>query len=197
VALLRQIPPAARRELISRGGASGGLATVAAATVALGQEHGRHGADPLEPEDARLVSAVELEQLESAVLGRLRQYADSGRLATAPDLPALLAAWRAWDADGCPRWVAGAIQRDDVLAQIVSAFVMRVRSDGGPARGPHGSLRLDPEALRPYVAPELIVDRIRRLARDPALGGEVTTALDQFVLEYELRQENTVQQIDE
>ncbi len=194
VALLRQIPPAARRELISRGAASGGIATAAAVTVALGQEHGRHGADPLDPEDARLVSAVELEQLESAVLGRIRQYADSGRLAAAPDLPALLAAWRAWDADGCPRWVAGAIQRDDVLVRVVSAFVMRVRSDGGPARGPHGSLRLDPEALRPYVAPELVVDRIRRLARDPSLGGEVTTALDQFVLEYELRQENAVPQ---
>jgi hypothetical protein len=127
------------------------------------------------------------------VLGRIRQYADSGRLATSPDLPALLSAWRAWDADGCPRWVAGAIQRDDTLAKIVSAFVVRVRGDGGPSRGPHGSLRLDPEALRPYVAPEVIVDRIRRLARDNALGGEITTALDQFVLEYELRQENAVQ----
>jgi predicted KAP-like P-loop ATPase len=197
VALLRRIPPGARRELIYRGGVSGGIATAAAVTVALGQEHGRHGADPLEPEDARLVSAVELEQLEHAVLGRIRQYADSGRLAVAPDLPALLAAWRAWDADGCPRWVAGAIQRDDTLARIVSAFVMRVRGDGGPARGPHGSLRLDPEALRPYVAPEMIVDRIRRLARDPSLGAEVTTALDQFVLEYELRQENAVQQTEE
>jgi hypothetical protein len=166
-------------------------------TIALGQEHGRHGADPLEPEDARLVSGVELEQLEQAVLGRIRQYADSGRLASAPDLPALLAAWRAWDADGAPRWVAAAIQRDDTLARIVSAFAVRVRGDGGPARGPHGSLRLDPEALRPYVAPEVIVDRIRRLARDNALAGEVTTALDQFVLEYELRQENAVHQIEE
>ena len=194
VALLRQIPPAARRELIYRGGVSGGLATAAGVTVALGQEHGEHGADPLEPEDARLVSAVELEQLEQAVLGRLRQYAESGRLAMSPDLPALLSAWRAWDADGCPRWVASAIQRDDTLARIVSAFVVRVRSDGGPSRGPHGSLRLDPEALRPYVAPEVIVDRIRRLARDNALGSEVTVALDQFVLEYELRQEGAVEQ---
>ena len=197
VALLRQIPPAARRELIFRGGVSGGIATAAAVTVALGQEHGRHGADPLEPEDARLVSAVELEQLETAVLGRIRQYADSGRLATSPDLPALLSAWRAWDADGCPRWVAGAIQRDDTLAKIVSAFVVRVRGDGGPSRGPHGRLRLDPEALRPYVAPEVIVDRIRRLARDQSLGPDVTTALDQFVLEYELREENAVPQIDD
>jgi predicted KAP-like P-loop ATPase len=193
VALVRQIPAAARRELIYRGGVSGGLATAVAVTVALGQEHGRHGADPVEPEDRRLVSAVELEQLEQAVLSRLRQHAESGRLAAAPDLPALLAAWRAWDADGCPRWVASAVRQDDTLARIVSAFVMRVRADGGPARGPHGSLRLDPEALRPYVAPELIVDRIRRLARDNSLGGEVTTALDQFVLEYELRQEGAVE----
>ena len=140
---------------------------------------------------------MELEQLEQAVVSRIRQYADSGRLASASDLPSLLAAWRAWDADGCPRWVASAIRRDDVLARIVSAFVVRVRGDGGPARGPHGSLRLDPEALRPYVAPEAIVDRIRRLARDTSLGGEVTTALDQFVLEYELRQENAVQYQDE
>ncbi len=197
VALLRQIPPAARRELIYRGGVSGGLATAAGVTVALGQEHGEHGADPLEPEDARLVSAVELEQLEQAVLGRLRQSAESGRLAASPDLPALLSAWRAWDADGCPRWVASAIQRDDTLARIVSAFVVRVRSDGGPSRGPHGSLRLDPEALRPYVAPEVIVDRIRRLARDNALGSEVTVALDQFVLEYELRQEGAAEQEQE
>jgi hypothetical protein len=197
VALLRQIPSGARRELIYRGGVSGGIATAAAVTVALGQEHGRHGADPVEPEEARLVSAVELEQLEQAVLSRIRQYAESGRLASSSDLPALLAAWRAWDADGCPRWVASAIQRDDVLARIVAAFVMRVRGDGGPARGPHGSLRLDPEALRPYVAPEMIVDRIRRLARDNSLGGEVTTALDQFVLEYELRRENAAVQYQE
>jgi hypothetical protein len=197
VALLRQIPPAARRELIYRGGVSGGIATAAGVTVALGQEHGRHGADPLEPEDARLVSAVELEQLEQAVLGRIRQYADSGRLASAPDLPALLAAWRAWDADGAPRWVASAIQRDDTLARIISAFVLRVRSDGGPARSPHGSLRLDPEALRPYVPPESVVERVRRLARDNSLPAEITTALDQFVLEYELRQENAVPLQDE
>jgi hypothetical protein len=193
VALLRQIPPAARRELIYRGGVSGGLVTAAGVTVALGQEHGRHGADPLEPEDARLVSPVELEQLEQAVVARLRQYAESGRLVASRDLPGLLSAWRAWDADGCPRWVASAIQRDDTLARIVSAFVVRVRSEGGPARSPHGSLRLDPEALRPYVAPEVIVDRIRRLARDNALGGEVTTALDQFVLEYELRQDGAAE----
>jgi predicted KAP-like P-loop ATPase len=197
VALLRQIPPAARRELIYRGGVSGGIATAAGVTVALGQEHGRHGADPLEPEDARLVSAVELEQLEQAVLGRIRQYADSGRLASAPDLPALLAAWRAWDADGAPRWVASAIQRDDTLARIISAFVLRVRSDGGPARSPHGSLRLDPEALRPYVPPESVVERVRRLVRDNSLPTEITTALDQFVLEYELRQENAVPLQDE
>ena len=194
VALLRQIPPEARRELIYRGGVSGGLATAAAVTVALGQEHGRHGADPLEPEDRRLVSAVELEQLEQAVLGRLRQYAESGRLAVVSGPSRRCsAAWRAWDADGCPRWVASAIQRDDTLARIVSAFVVRVRSDGGPARGPHGSLRLDPEALRPYIAPEAIVDRIRQLARDNTLGGEVTVALDQFVLEYELRQEGAAE----
>ena len=40
----------------------------------------------------------------------------------------------------------------------------------------------------------MIVDRIRRLARDNALGSEVTVALDQFVLEYELRQEGAVEQ---
>jgi len=70
---------------------------------------------------------------------------------------------------------------------------VRVRGDGGPARGPHGSLRLDPEALRPYLPPEAIVDRVRRLARDTNLGGEITTALDQFVLEYELRHEGAAE----
>jgi predicted KAP-like P-loop ATPase len=189
LALLRRLDPGARLGIMSRAGASGGLATVTAVAVGLGQEHGRHGADPLEPEGARLVSPVELEQLEGAVVGRLRQAADAGLLVRTPDLPALLAAWRTWDADGCPRWVGAAVQSDEVLARIVSAFLVRVRADGGPARGPHGSLRLDPEALRPYLPPEAIVDRVRRLARDPGLGGEVTTALDQFVVEYELRHE--------
>jgi hypothetical protein len=47
------------------------------------------------------------------------------------------------------------------------------------------------------VPPESVVERVRRLARDNSLPAEITTALDQFVLEYELRQENAVPLQDE
>jgi hypothetical protein len=39
------------------------------------------------------------------------------------------------------------------------------------------------------LAPEYVIERIRRLSRERAATGLAQTALDQFVVEFELRQE--------
>ena len=163
-------------------------------TVALGREHGRHGADPLEPEDRRLVSAVELEQLEQAVLGRLRQYADSGRLAV------VAGSARA------ARGLAGVGRRRLPALGRVGRSSATTRWRGSSRRSSSASAAT---AARHAARTAACASTRRRCGRtsprrrsSTGSGGwrattrsasEVTVALDQFVLEYELRQEGAAE----
>ena len=154
VALLRQIPPAARRELDLPRWRLGRVGD-------RGRGHGRAG-----PGAWRAMGRTRSSRRMRGSSRRSSSSSSSRPSSAASASTRSRAGWRCRPT--CPlcsrrggpgtptaarSWVASAIQRDDTLARIVSAFVVRVRSDGGPARGPHGSLRLDPEALRPYIAP--------------------------------------------
>ena len=152
----------------------------------LGLEHGHGGGTNDMPEDERLVTLDHLVELEQVGLGRIREAAANGTLLTLPALAMVLSCWQTWDRPECIKWVSEAAASDDALIAIVAAHMVRVR-DRDADLGTHGAYRLDPETIRPLISPDLIIARIRQLARE-GRGGEASVALDQFVVEYELRQ---------
>ena len=115
--------------------------------------------------------AVELEQLEQTVLGRLhvRGIGRSRWVAAGPARAArgVAGVGRRTAALTGSRWP---IQRDRrVRPDRLGLRRCASAGEPRPTRGPHGSLRLDPEALRPYLI-------TRRAARrpDPAAGAPTT-----------------------
>jgi len=190
-ALLARVPAAQRFELLKAEMASrSGLGLVVAEVARLGREHGRDGGAPTVPDGERTVDAQALATLEEQALARVRQAATSGRLLDTPWLPVVLERWRAWDRGGCGRWVGEAAGTDEGLIKLVAGYLQQVRAPVlGGRRGTAAAYRLDPDAMRPVLAPEHVIERVRRLARERAASGPAQTALEQFVLEYELRQE--------
>jgi hypothetical protein len=94
-----------------------------------------------------------------------------------------------WDRNECLRWVSQTAASDDSLVELVTAFLVQGRDPYATDPGLHSPYRFDLDGLSSVVPPEEIADRVRRLARERAAGGLAQTALDQFVLEYDARQE--------
>jgi hypothetical protein len=138
------------------------------------------------PEDERLVTLDHLVDLEQVGLKRIREAAQSNQLLQLPALAMVLSCWQVWDRAECVRWVSDQSESDEALITIVAAHMVRVR-DRDSDLGTHGAYRLDPETIRPLISPDVIIHRIRQLARE-GQGGDAAIALDQFVVEYELRQ---------
>jgi predicted KAP-like P-loop ATPase len=187
--LLRRLDPGRRLEVLRSEMANrAGVGLIVAEVARLGREHGRHGGPATVGEEERTVDLEGLAALEQVALARVREAAASWTLADVPRLPAVLGRWRVWDRNECMRWVGQAAARDDMLIKLVAGHLQLVRDPPPGDRGLHASYRLDPETMRPLIAPELIIERVRRLARERVATGAAQIALDQFVLEYELRQ---------
>jgi predicted KAP-like P-loop ATPase len=170
--LLRRLEPGRRRAVLEAEAAHGAaLGAIVAEVARLGREHGRHGGAPTVAEGERTVDAESLAALEGIALRRIRDAAAAGRLAGVPRLPEVLGRWLVWDRAECLRWVARTVESDDGLVTLVMAY------------------RTDPRAMRPLVEPHTIMGRVRRLAGGPAPSAEAQAALEGFVLEYDLRQE--------
>jgi predicted KAP-like P-loop ATPase len=160
IALLRRIEETARHSLLD------GLVATCPAPAALsvqvgelGREHGRHGG--ARREVLRTLTEPHVDALEQRVVERLREVAAAGAMATLPQLSEVLTLWLGWDRAECTRWVARAVQDDDVLIRLLNAFMVNAR--GGP--------QIDLERLSVLVNPALIAPAVRRLPADTRLGG--------------------------
>jgi predicted KAP-like P-loop ATPase len=186
-ALLGRMDERERFALLSREIAHGRAISTGVWVIAeLGLEHGHGGAQSDMPEDERLVTLDHLVELEQVGLRRIRDAARSDQLLGLPALAMVLSCWQVWDRAECVKWVSDQSESDEALIAIVAAHMVRVR-DRDSDLGTHGAYRLDPETIRPLISPDVIIHRIRQLARD-GQGGDSAIALDQFVVEYELRQ---------
>lgn len=184
--LLARIPADQRLAVLKTEMASrAGLGLIVTEVDRLGRGPARDGA----PEGERMVDAEGLAELEEMALGRVREAAAAGRLLDTPRLPTVLERWRAWDRSGCGRWVAEMAAEDHTLIKLVTGYLQQSRGAVIGDRGDPSGFRLDPEAMRPVIAPEHILERVRRLSKARAASGLGQVALDQFVLEYELRRE--------
>jgi predicted KAP-like P-loop ATPase len=75
-------------------------------------------------------------------------------------------------------WVSEAITQDANLALFLEGYLSSASSFsfGDAVRKTYD--RLDPDWLRPYLDPDLIVDRVRSLAQNSSISGRQKRALD-------------------
>ena len=143
-------------------------------------EHGEHRDQPL-PESERTFTAETTEKLKSTVLKRIEKSAGDGTLLDAPHLAYVLYRWLDWASLEAPRtWVeATIVESDDNLGKILTAMSRNLYTYSGSTG--QTTIRLNPEWLRPFLDPEAVVERARKLA-------ESNPSAAQFVREYEMVQ---------
>ncbi|HEU0193240.1 MAG TPA: P-loop NTPase fold protein [Gaiellales bacterium] len=165
--LLDRVPTDQRADLLERQFRErAGVGLIVAEVARFGREHGRHGGPPERPEDQRTVSLDDVARLEQVALARIRERVAAGSLAAVPRLAVVLGRWRVWDRAACLGWVSDAVADDPSLIALVMAFPD------------------NPEAMRPLVAPEHIVHRVRALAAEGTAEPPQRAALERFVAAY-------------
>lgn len=165
--LIERIPAEQRAAVLERQFRDrAGVSLIVAEVARFGREHGRHGGPPERPEGQRTVGQDDVARLEQVALERIRGRVAEGRLAALPRLALVLGRWRVWDRAECLRWVSDAVADDASLIALVMAFPE------------------NPEAMRPLVAPEHIVHRVRALVAEQTAAPAQRAALEQFVAAY-------------
>jgi predicted KAP-like P-loop ATPase len=154
----------------------------------LGQQHGKFTNSEPQPESERFINAEHLSSLEQLVLGKIREAAKLGILLTTPKLTSILWRWKAWSEsdDEVKQWVADITKDDKNLAIFIEHFgnIHHVHSQGNLSS--KAELRLEPKRLEPFIDPDDIVYRVRRLINRNDLPEEQIEAAKQFVKEYDL-----------
>jgi predicted KAP-like P-loop ATPase len=172
---------------------SDAIAVVVKEVASLSRDHGRAARREAKPEDEREMTLDHVLVLEELVLEKLRAAATAGALLQTPRLANILYRWRDWAearGEGSPDepswWVQTVVGDDQDLARLLEQLLgyTTVESGGPPRRIP----RLDPELLRPFVDPALVIERVRALASSRSLTEAQRRATAQFVHEYDLRQ---------
>ena len=171
---------------------SDAIAVVVKEVASLSRDHGRAARREPKPEDEREMTLDHVLALEELVLEKLRAAVAAGTLLHVPELANVLYRWRDWaeargeaSPDEPSRWVQAIVADDEGLASLLEQILSytTVEAGGPPRRIP----RLDPELLRPFVDPALVIDRARALTSDQNLTDAQRRAVAQLVHEYDLR----------
>jgi predicted KAP-like P-loop ATPase len=128
------------------------------------------------------VRRVEQVSLEKLVLAKVRGAAQNGGLLNCPKLPELLSLWKDLAGEAEPKsWVDKVAGDDRHLADLLEQFLEKdfshtmIKADGGPR------YLLNHRALRPFLDPKGILDRIRTIAESQWLSEPQKDALWQFI----------------
>ena len=187
--LLSRLDQEARFDLLLKSIASGtAICIPVSEVVALGQEHGKHGAKG-EPPQARMLASEQLAALEEAVLNKIRQLAEGGVLLSTPHLRRTLHLWSelAGSSAEARDWAASVTTDDDNLLDFLSHFLASQRAQSVGDRFVRTTLRLDPLWLSDYLVPDDIISRVRTLATLATANEGRLTAARQFIIEYDIR----------
>lgn len=191
VTLLRRLDETERLDVLEEVISEGGSASLAQnLTVVVGQQHGEFGADPSERD--RLIDDDEFNQLKQVVADRIRELAEDDLLLDEPELWSILGLWRDLtdEGDEVREWVESAVdESDEALVRLLEAAKWVVRSQTMGSHAFSEQPRLDPQKVEPYLDPDEIIDRVRDLADQDDLSDGQRVAVQQFIEEYELRQE--------
>lgn len=153
----------------------------------LGQQHGKFTDSEPEPESERIINSEHLEALEQLVLSKIRQAAETGILLRTPRLVSILWRWKAWSGsdEEIKHWVAEVTEEDKNLAEFIEHFgsIHYVHSQGNLSS--RAELRLEPERLEPFINPDEIIERVRKMIEQNNLPSKQIDSLEQFVREYD------------
>jgi predicted KAP-like P-loop ATPase len=189
--LLRRLDEQARFEMLKQAMSNGNaLSIIVREVVTLGQEQGKYGADESIPEQEWLIGEQHLKEIEEIALKRLRDAAQQNSLLQVPKLPEQLHYWQSWAGEEeVKQWVEKIIENDEGLVNFLEKFLQKDISEYRSDETQETGYRLDPEWLEPYLEPSSIADRVRSLGETSELTEDRKTAIAQFILEYEMRQQ--------
>lgn len=187
--LLKRVEGEARFRILERTFAVGkAIYIMQEAVVVLGQQQGRYTDHEADPEQQWLVSGEQLITLESLLLQKIKSASQDSSLLHCPGLPWVLRFWQKESGEEeVGNWVSETTKLDANLALFLESHLSSASSlPLGDAVGKTHA-RLDPEWVRPFVDPDAIVDRVRRLVRSNSISARQKLALNQFLKEYDFR----------
>jgi predicted KAP-like P-loop ATPase len=182
-AALRNIPASDRAGVLAAAiEKSTAIGAIAWTVDALGREHGKDGAKP-NTEREPLVTEAEVSKLEEKAVSEIREASESGALLNSATLANTLINWKRWTGNGeVTDWILSIAQNPRALAQMLEGLLSEAAINGRLV------LRLDPEGLRRFVDPSLLVDAVRRLVDESWLKENEKIAVDAFIRAYEARE---------
>jgi predicted KAP-like P-loop ATPase len=189
--LLRRLKEPARFEVFKQVILNGtALSTIVREIANLDQQQGKYGAEQLSPEEEWLISAQHLKELEELAASRVQDVAEQNSLLQTPGLPKLLYCWLKWTSEEeVGQWVKKVINDDEGLVDFLEKFLETTITESESDMVPRKAYRLDPKWLEPYLESSSVIDRVRSLADKSGLTEARTSAIRQFIEEYDLRQQ--------
>ena len=155
--------------------------------IVMAQQQGMYG-ESARPEQEWLVTREQLVELECVLIAKIRAAGTDGSLLRIPKLLPVLGLWREKRGpEEVQAWVAETVKDDENLVEFLERCLHSSSSFGAGDSVSRRVDRLDPEWIRPYLDPDQIVDRVRRLSSDSSFTPLQKRALDEFLKEYDLR----------
>ena len=189
--LLHRLDEQARFEVLKEAMSNGNaLSIIVHEVVSLGQEQGKYGADQSIPAEEWLISSSHLKELEEIALKCIRKAAEENFLMQVPKLTEKLHYWQTWAGEEeVKQWVQRIIDNGEELVNLLEKFLQKDFSEPGSDGTKTTGYRLDPHWLEPYLEPSSIIEQVRSLEDNTELTEEQTTAISQFIQEYDMRQQ--------
>ena len=164
--LIRRLPEpdrfALQCDLVTHGG---GIETILHEVAVLGQQHGKFTSRPAEPDEACILTAQHLADLEALAVERLRAVATSGQLMSMRRPVALLFMWREWSGtDEAREWAQRLTASDEGLLSVLEKVISKVRSQSDGSYAVIEYDRIDPRGLEPLLPVAFTEERVRVLA---------------------------------
>jgi predicted KAP-like P-loop ATPase len=137
----------------------------------------------------RTFTAEHLKIIEELAVAKITEATEDGTLLSSPNLVGTLYAWRSWTGsdDQVREWANEIIAIDDSLISFVEQFGSIRKSQGLGDLAVREKYRLDPKWLEPYIDPDKIVERLKRIKDISQLDDEKMKAVSQFLHEHDLR----------
>jgi len=142
------------------------LYTIVHEVGVLGQEQGKFGSgDSPKPKDQLTVNAEQLEKLEKIACGRIKEWAEDGRLKNHRHLPSILFSWKEWgEKKRITTFIDNMIKTDDGLIDLIASFLYKITSHSSSGNDNEINWRINEKSIGEIVNLKNIVPRIRKIS---------------------------------
>ena len=134
--------------------------------------HGRDGSKKdIEPEEKRMVSADQLDQLEKIAIEKLHLWAQDGSLSTHSHLPSILFSWKRLEGSSpVEEFVSGLIESDDGLVNLIAIFLKKTFSHGISDHVTKMNWRISLKEIGEFISIQETAARVRLFSANPEFG---------------------------